>query len=147
MLSRPANTIPPHKMLLVRLKWREERLDVLSPKEVNLHPRDTQARGIPKKSGANHHDTFRIHIKSCAIVLTDQARRNDGRKAGRVVSTQGPGASQPFHTVSSGSLYTIISVRLIQSKYCVSQHPANDVSTIREADWRIGGGMASCNVY
>jgi hypothetical protein len=85
----PATTIPPHQVLLVRLKWGEERLDVLSSKEVNLHPRDTQARGRPEKSGTNHHDTIENHLQSCEMFLSDQARRKDGKKAGQVISTQG----------------------------------------------------------
>lgn len=83
MMPKPAGSIPLHKVMLVRLEWREERLDVLSPKEIDFHPRDTQARGRTEKSDANHHDTIGIHLQKCEMFLSDQARHNDGRKSGR----------------------------------------------------------------
>lgn len=82
-----ATAIPPHKIILVRLKWGEVRLDVFSSKEVNLNPRDTQARGTPEKSGANHHDTIGKHIQSSRVFVYDQTRHSDNRKAGRRIST------------------------------------------------------------
>lgn len=65
MLPRWANVISPRKILVRRLKWREERLDMLSPKEVSLklHPRNTQASGNHEKPDANHHDTVGIHLE------------------------------------------------------------------------------------
>lgn len=73
--------IPPHKILLVRLKWREKWLDVLSPKEVNLHPRDTQARGRSEKPSTDYYDMMRIHLQVCEKLLPGQALRNNEKKA------------------------------------------------------------------
>lgn len=106
MTPIPAIAISPHKIILVRLKWGEMRLDVLSSKEVNFNPRDTQTRGVPEKSGANHHDTIGKHLQSSGVFVYDQTRHSDNRKVGRMISTQRPGALQTFHTVNSGSLYT-----------------------------------------
>lgn len=78
----------------MRQKWREERLDVLGPKEANLHPRDTQARGRPEKPGTKDHETVEIHAQVCENLLYGQARRKIEKKAGWIVLTHGCSTSE-----------------------------------------------------
>lgn len=81
MHPRRATAIPPHKVVLVGLKWREQRLDLLGSKEVALQNWNAQARGRPEEPGTDHRDTVGEHLQSCKIFLFEQSLRDVGRNA------------------------------------------------------------------